>query len=126
VTVGELTKSTVLRSWGPRKRATLANRRQGVVTLPYAERVAVTWDPQARTERRGRARPVNDTWIAARCLVRGLPFAALSVKDFADFAQHEGLQLLTPWKARTISLEVAPKVAVMSADQRPVPARSWP
>lgn len=56
-----------------------------------------TWgELQARAERRGRARPVNDTWIAACCLVRGHPLATLNVKDYADFAQHEGLQLLTP------------------------------
>jgi predicted nucleic acid-binding protein len=96
VTVGELTKWTVLRSWGPRKLATLAAWRQGVVTLPYSERVAVTWgELQARAERRGRPRPVNDTWIAACCLVRGHPLATLNVKDYADFAEHEGLQLLT-------------------------------
>jgi predicted nucleic acid-binding protein len=41
-----------------------------------------------------RPRPVNDTWIAACCLVRALPLASLNVKDFADFAEHEGLQLI--------------------------------
>jgi hypothetical protein len=29
-------------------------------------------------------------------VVRGHPLATLNVKDYADFAQHEGLQLLTP------------------------------
>ena len=66
VTVGELTKWTVLRSWGPAKLASLADWRQHVVTLPYSEQVAVRWgELQARAERRGRPRPVNDTWIAA-------------------------------------------------------------
>lgn len=37
VTVGELTKWTVLRSWGPRKLAELADWRKHVVTLPYSE-----------------------------------------------------------------------------------------
>ena len=41
VTVGELTKWTVLRSWGARKLASLADWRQHVVTLPYSEQVAV-------------------------------------------------------------------------------------
>lgn len=95
VTLGELTKWTVLRSWGPRKRAELAEWRDKVVTLPYSEAVAVTWgELQARAVRRGRPRPVNDTWIAACCLVRGLPLATLNVKDYADFAEHEGLTLL--------------------------------
>ena len=46
------------------------------------------------TLRRGRPRPVNDTWIAACCLVRDLPLATLNVKDYADFAEHESLALL--------------------------------
>jgi toxin FitB len=54
VTVGELTKWTVLRSWGPRKLASLADWRQHVVTLPYSERVAVRWgELQADAQRRG-------------------------------------------------------------------------
>lgn len=95
VTLGELTKWTVLRSWGPRKLADLASWRRGVVVLPYSERVATTWgELQARAERRGRPRPVNDTWIAACCLVHGVPLATLNHKDFADFAEHEGLTLV--------------------------------
>ncbi len=62
---------------------------------PYSEAVAVTWgELQARAVRRGRLRPVNDIWIAACCLVRALPLATLNVKDYADFAEHEGLALL--------------------------------
>ena len=95
VTLGELTKWTVLRSWGPRKLAELADWRQHVVTLPYSELVAIRWgELQARAARRGRPRPVNDTWIAACCLVRGLPLATLNLKDFADFAEHDGLRII--------------------------------
>ncbi|MGO8887914.1 MAG: hypothetical protein ACLQI7_30390 [Streptosporangiaceae bacterium] len=95
VTVGELTKWTVLRSWGPRKLAGLADWRHDVVLLPYSEQVAIRWgELQARAERRGRPRPVNDTWIAACCLVRNLPLATLTLKDFKDFADHEGLALI--------------------------------
>jgi predicted nucleic acid-binding protein len=32
--------------------------------------------------------------IAACCLVYGLPLATLNTKDFADFAEHEGLILV--------------------------------
>jgi toxin FitB len=95
VTVGELTKWTVLRSWGPRKLAELADWRQNVITLPYSELVAVRWgELQARAERRGRPRPVNDTWIAACCLTRNLPLATMNVKDFQDFAEHDGLRVM--------------------------------
>ena len=38
--------------------------------------------------------PQNDTWIAACCLAYDLPLATLNVKDFRDFAEHEGLILL--------------------------------
>jgi toxin FitB len=66
-----------------------------VLTLPYSEHVAVRWgELQARAERRGRPRPVNDTWIAAVCLVRDLPLATLNLKDFKDFEGHDGLRII--------------------------------
>jgi predicted nucleic acid-binding protein len=49
----------------------------------------------ASAERRGRPRPQNDTWVAACCPAYELPLATLNVKDFRDFAQHEGLILVT-------------------------------
>jgi toxin FitB len=95
VTLGELTKWTVLRSWGPRKLADLAEWRRDVVLLPTDEAVATTWGQlQARGQLRGRPRPVNDTWIAACCLVHRLPLATFNTKDFADFAAYDGLQLV--------------------------------
>ena len=36
----------------------------------------------------------NDTWIVACCLVADLPLATLYLKDFEDFAEHDGLQLI--------------------------------
>ena len=45
---------------------------------------------------RGGARPANDTWIAACVLSYGLPLATLNVKDFKDFAEHEGLAVISP------------------------------
>ena len=84
-----------VRSWGPRKLAELADWRHHVVTLPYSELVAVRWgELQAHAERRGRPRPVNDTWITACCLVRNLPLATLNLKDFKDFADHDGLRVI--------------------------------
>lgn len=95
VTLGELTKWTVLRSWGPRKLAELTEWRHRTVTLPYSEQVAVTWgELQARAVQRGRPRPVNDTWIAACCLVRDLPLATLNLKDYIDLAEYERLRIL--------------------------------
>src|SRR3954469_8096998 len=39
------------------------------------------------------ARPVNDSCIAACCLVRDLPLATFNAKDFEDFAEDDGLTL---------------------------------
>jgi predicted nucleic acid-binding protein len=95
VTLGELTKWTILRSWGPRRLADLAEWRRRVVVLPYNDAVATTWgEIQARGQHRGRPRPVNDSWIAACCLIERLPLATLNTKDFEDFAAHEGLVLM--------------------------------
>lgn len=95
VTLGELTKWTAIRSWGPRRLNDLADWRRGVLTLPYDEAVSTTWGIlQARAQRRGRPRPANDTWIAACCLVNDVPLATFNRKDFIDFAEHEGLQLV--------------------------------
>ena len=91
VTLGELTKWTHIRSWGPRRLADLRDWRRHVVLLPFDEAVALVWgELQERAQHRGRPRPVNDTWIAACCLVHGLPLATFNTKDFAD----EGLQLI--------------------------------
>jgi toxin FitB len=95
VTVGELTKWTRLRSWGPQRLSDLARWMGHVTVLPYDRAVAVTWgELQARAQLRGRPRPVNDSWIAACCIVHDLPFATLNHKDFEDFDHHEGLRLL--------------------------------
>lgn len=63
--------------------------------MPADETVAQLWGTiRARAAARGRPRPANDTWIAACCLANRLPLATFNVKDFIDFAQHEGLILL--------------------------------
>jgi predicted nucleic acid-binding protein len=65
-----------------------------LVVLPYDQHVATRWgEIQAYAQLRGRPRPANDSWIAACCLVRELPLATFNIKDFADFAEHEGLAL---------------------------------
>lgn len=94
VTLGELTKWTLVRRWGPRSLATMQTFLAGLVVLPYDHRVATRWgELQAFAQLRGRPRPANDTWIAACCLVRGLPLATFNIKDLADYEQHEGLEL---------------------------------
>lgn len=61
VTVGELTKWTLVRQWGPRSLATMRAFLAGLVVLPYDHRVATRWgELQAYAQLRGRPRPVND------------------------------------------------------------------
>jgi len=95
VTLGELTKWTLVRHWGLRERSRLDGFIQDVVVLPYSDLVARRWgELRAYAQLRGRARPQNDTWIAACCLVREHPLATLNRKDFEDFVEYEGLQLI--------------------------------
>jgi hypothetical protein len=95
VTLGELTKWTVLRDWGPRRMADLASWRRQVVLLPFDEQVAIRWGQlQAGAQLRGRPRPVNDSWIAACCLAWDLPLATFNRKDFDELADHESLRLI--------------------------------
>jgi toxin FitB len=65
------------------------------VVLPFDERVATTWGHvEARVQKRGRPHPVNDSWIAAVCIVRDHPLMTFNVKDFEDYAAKEGLRLI--------------------------------
>lgn len=97
VTVGELTQWTRLRRWGPRNRAMLEDWLADKPVIPGGKSVAAVWgELSAAATQRGRPRPVNDTWIAACCIAYGLPLATLNIKDFTDFAEHDGLTLLRP------------------------------
>ena len=59
--------------------------------------VARTWgEIVAYADKRGRPRPVNDSWIAACCLTYELPLATLNRGHFDDFVEFEGLRLLLP------------------------------
>lgn len=96
VTVAELERWRLVRDWGPRRTAALASFYSRVVVLPYSRRVAETWGRlQAGAQLRGRPRPQNDTWIAARCMVHEVPLATFNVKDFADFEAQDNLQIWT-------------------------------
>lgn len=95
VTLGEMTKWTIVRSWGPRRLSDLAEWRRGVAVLPSDDVVSTVWgEIQARAQLRGRPRPINDSWIAACALAYDLPLATFNLKDFEDFATYEGLRLV--------------------------------
>jgi predicted nucleic acid-binding protein len=96
VTLGELTQWRVIHDWGPRRMANFEAWRHRVGLLPYDEAVAIKWgEIQGNAHLRGRPRPVNDSWIAACCLANGLPLATFNTKDFADYAEHDGLHLIS-------------------------------
>ncbi|MFZ1911882.1 MAG: type II toxin-antitoxin system VapC family toxin [Propionicimonas sp.] len=97
VTVGELRKWAVVRQLGARRRAELDAWVDARPKIPAGADVARTWgEIVGYAERRGRPRPVNDSWIAACCLTYDLPLATLNTADFHDYATYEGLQLLAP------------------------------
>jgi predicted nucleic acid-binding protein len=96
VTVGELWQWAGIRHWGSRTREQLEDWLTHVVILDSDETVSRTWGQIcAGAKLRGRTSPLNDSWIAACCLANGIPLATLNTKDFADFADHDGLALLT-------------------------------
>ena len=96
VTVGELWQWASARGWGRRTRDGLELWLDRVVVLHSDDAVSRAWGKvSADARRRGRPRPVNDSWIAACCLARNLPLATENVKDYEDFVQHEGLRLIS-------------------------------
>ena len=96
VTVGELWQWATTRSWGRRTREDLELWLGRVVVLNSDDATARTWGRiSAEARRRGRPRPANDSWIAACCLAHQFPLATFNVKDFEDFAEHDGLQLVS-------------------------------
>ena len=95
ITLGELTSWSIGRGWA-RRRAVLNQWLAARPVLPGNNNVARLWGELAGyARRRGRPRPVNDTWIAACCITFGFALATLNVNDFQDYVEHEGLVLIT-------------------------------
>jgi predicted nucleic acid-binding protein len=96
VAVSELAKWTAARDWGQRRRDDLERWISSSSVIWCDDPIARVWGRlAAEADRRGRPRPQNDTWVAACCLVEGLPLATRNVKDYADFVEHHGLVLVT-------------------------------
>jgi predicted nucleic acid-binding protein len=95
-TAGELWKGAQVKRWGGVRRDGLDLWLHEETILPASLRVARIWGTiTAAAQRRGRPRPLNDSWIAACCIESGLPLLTLNRRDFADFADHDGLVLLS-------------------------------
>jgi predicted nucleic acid-binding protein len=96
VTVGELWLWAETRSWGRRTRDELDDWLAHVVVIDSDENVSRVWARSAAAARlHGRARPTNDSWIAACCLARGLPLATYNLRDYQYHADHDGLTMIT-------------------------------
>jgi toxin FitB len=94
-TAGELLKGARIRRWSGARRGGLELFLDQALILPAGLTVAMVWgEVAARAQQRGRPRPLNDAWIAACCIEAGLPLLTLNHRDFADFAEHDGLVLL--------------------------------
>jgi predicted nucleic acid-binding protein len=95
-TAGELWKWALARRWGGIRRGGLGLFLDQTLILPADLEVSRIWgEITVQAQRRGRPRPLNDTWIAACCIKGGLPLLTLNRRDFADFAVHDGLVLLS-------------------------------
>jgi predicted nucleic acid-binding protein len=94
-TAGELWKWALARRWGGARRGGLDLWLADSRVIPAGMVTAKIWgEITTAAQRRGRPRPLNDTWIAACCIEGGLPLLTLNRRDFADFAEHDGLLLL--------------------------------
>jgi predicted nucleic acid-binding protein len=95
VTVGELLKWAEVRSWGEARRAELERWLELVPVLPVDRAACRQWGVlAAAADRRGRPRPVNDTWIAACCLAAEAPLVTYNRADFEDFERYHDLRIL--------------------------------
>lgn len=96
VTEGELTKWAMRRQWGTVRQQRMARWLGRIPVLHSTDDITAVWgEIAASADRRGRPRPQNDTWVAACCLAYDLPLATLNLKDFRDFAEYEGLVMIT-------------------------------
>lgn len=96
VTIGELTRWIHARDLGERRRREIETFVVTRPTVPGGHDVARKWgEIIAYADKRGRPRPINDSWITACCLTYDLPLATLNVRDFEDFVEYEGLQIIT-------------------------------
>lgn len=92
VSVAEMLRGAFRAGWGPTRVRSLADWMVLSPQIDSDHDVAVTW-ARLVAERENTGRPIaqNDAWIAACCIVSGLPLATLNRKDFEGI---EGLELL--------------------------------
>lgn len=86
--VGELKVGAIRAQLGPRRRAALDANIATCVVIPTDARVVDQWAAlHARFLGRLKEGGINDLWIAACCLVHGLPLATNNLSDFQSIAR---------------------------------------
>jgi predicted nucleic acid-binding protein len=96
VQIGEITKWTISRNWGLARSNEVRSWVKRFPIINGDSEVAETWgEIVAHSHKRGRPTSINDSWIAACCLTYDLPLVTLNTHDFADFAEFEGLELIS-------------------------------
>jgi predicted nucleic acid-binding protein len=96
--VGELIGGAIIGGLGERRRAALDSAIAAFVVIPSDARVVEQWaELHARFRDRLKGGGVNDMWIAACCLVHGLPLVTGNLSDYATIAsEFGGLRLVHP------------------------------
>lgn len=96
--VGELKVAARRGRWGARRQAVLNEKIGGCVVLPADARVVEQWAAMsARLAGHLKQGGTNDLWIAACCIVHGLPLATGNTTDFGTIARDfSELKLLHP------------------------------
>jgi toxin FitB len=98
--VGELKVLTIKTGsrWGPAKTRALEDSIGRCVVIPTTAAVVDEWAKlSARFTGRLKEGGINDMWIAACCLVQGLPLATANLSDFQTIAdEFSNLRLVHP------------------------------
>ena len=93
MTLAELERWSLERSWGITRKAALAQHLMRYVVLPVNRELCMRW-AQVSFQARKKGRPIQtaDAWIAASALYYGVP---LITNNPADYRMIDELQVLT-------------------------------
>ena len=90
MTVAELKRWAIERSWGEARRERLVQTLRNFVVLPYDNAMADAWAETAVARKRaGRPISCGDCWIAAGALRHGIPLLTHNGKDFEGISGLE-------------------------------------
>ena len=93
MTLAELERWPLQRSWGAIRRAELAQHLTKYVVLPASRELCVKWaEVSWEARRKGRAIQTADAWIAASAVYYQVP---LITNNASDYEMVGGLQLLS-------------------------------